>query len=176
MARILLAGMMGSGKTTVGRVLAGELGWKLWDNDAELMIRTGHDPQWVAEHCGVERLHNLEAGVLRAGLAEAGDRVVCVPGSAVLDRGLLEILRREWVVWLRASIPTLVERLFAELQPRPFVLSTTREELSRIVTAIDAERRPRLLEIANLVLDVDSCTPADVAAGIKRAWTGPARE
>jgi shikimate kinase len=170
MARILLAGMMGSGKTAVGRVLAGALGWELWDNDAELMARAGHDVQWVAEHWGAERLHDLEGEVLRSGLAAAGDRVVCVPGSAVLDRGLLEMLRREWVVWLRVSVPTLAERLSAETLPRPFVQGRTGEELARIVEEMAAERRPGLQEIADVTLDVDSADPADVATRIREAW------
>ncbi|MBO0892817.1 MAG: AAA family ATPase [Acidimicrobiales bacterium] len=170
MARILLAGAMGSGKSTVGRDLAGELGWELWDNDAELITHTGHDVQWIAEHWGAERLHDLEATVLRVGLAAAGDRVICVPGSAVLDGELRELLKEEWVVWLRASVPTLVERLSGEPLPRPFVLERTRDELTRIVADLDAERRPGLQEVADLVLDVDSCTAADVATRIKEAW------
>lgn len=170
MARILLAGLMGSGKTAVGRVLARALGWELWDNDAELMIRTGHDVRWVAEHGGAERLHDLEGDVLRAALADAGDRVVCVPGSAVLDRGLREILGREWVVWLRASIPTLVERLSTEPLPRPFVQGRTGNELTTIVEEMEAERRPGLKEIADVIVDVDSRTPTDVATRIREAW------
>ena len=169
MARILLAGMMGSGKTTVGRVLADALGWELWDNDAQLMNRTGHDVHWVAENWGMERLHDLEGRVLSEGLAEAG-RVVCVPGSAVLDRGLRETLASEWVVWLRASVATLVERLSAEPLPRPFVLGRPRDELARIVAELDAERRPSLQEIADLILDVDSYNPGDVATRIREAW------
>lgn len=170
MARILLGGVMGSGKTTIGRILAAALGWELWDNDAQLMIRTGHDVQWVAEHWGAERLHELEARVLRAGLAGTGDRVVCVPGSAVLDPALRAALESEWVVWLRASVPTVVERLSAEPLPRPFVSRRTRDELTRIVADVDAERRPGLEQIADLTIDVDSCAAPDVATRITKAW------
>lgn len=171
--RILLAGMMGSGKTTVGRMLAVALGWELWDNDAELLAHTGHDVQWIAKHWGTERLHDLEGRVLCTGLAEPR-RVVCVPGSAVLDGGLRESLRREWVVWLRASIPTLVERLSAEELPRPFVRGRSRDDLTRVVAELDAERRPGLQEIADLILDVDSGSPADVATRIRDGWASAA--
>jgi shikimate kinase len=149
-ARIVLAGMMGAGKTTVGRALAARLGWTYWDNDTELRRLAGRDLGEVAR-AGTERLHELEAEVLRAGLAAPPPVVVAAPGSAVLDPALAALLRAEYVVWLRASPQTLAARVAGGTE-RPYLPGAGDEA---ILAALDAERRPGFAAVASYVVDVD---------------------
>lgn len=153
MNRVILAGAMGSGKTTVGRLLSRRLGWPYLDNDAGL----GGSPGEVAEREGVEALHDAEARVLLASL-ERDRVVVAAPGSAALDPALRERLRRETVVWLRARPETLARRV--EGTDRPFV--------DVDVAALLAEREPGLAEMATHVVDVDGCSPDEVADEVLR--------
>jgi shikimate kinase len=153
MNRLVLAGAMGAGKTTVGRLVAERLGWPYLDNDAGL----GRTPADVAEAEGVEALHEAEARVLLAALAR--DRVVvAAPGSAALDPALRARLRAETVVWLRARAETLAARVAGS--GRPFAGAD--------VAALLAEREPGLAEMATYVVDVDGRTPDQVAGEVLR--------
>jgi shikimate kinase len=149
--RIVLVGSMGAGKTTVGRALAGRLGWPYWDNDAELLRLAGAPVTEVAAE-GTERLHEVEAAVLRAALASPPPLVVAAPGSAALDPSLAGALAGERVVWLRASAATLAARV-AGGPARPLLGTAP-------VAALDAARRPGFAALAGQVVDVDG-VPVD---------------
>ena len=142
MRRVVLVGTMGSGKTTVGRALAARLGWRYWDNDAELRARTGRTAADIAGTEGLERLHAVEAEVLAAGLAPAEPAVVAAPGSVAVHRpppfdGP--------VVWLRAAPATLAARVGS---------GAGRPDLGSLA-ALDAARRPGFAALATVVVDVD---------------------
>ena len=79
---VVLIGPMGAGKSTVGRLLARDLGRPLWDNDVELVRVTGRQ---LAELVELPRdaLHALEHDVLRAGLSQMEPHVVTAAGSVV---------------------------------------------------------------------------------------------
>ena len=150
MNRVVLVGMMGAGKTTVGRLLAARLGWAYLDNDAALPRPPGE----VAAVEGLAALHAAEAAALRAALGREG--VVAAPGSVALDPGLLALLRAETVVWLRARPETLAAR----------VAGTARPLAEEDVAELEARRRPGFAAVATHVVDVDDLTPEEAAAEV----------
>lgn len=152
--RIVLVGMMGSGKTTVGRALAARLGWPYWDNDGALRARTGRDVAEVLLDEGSERLHDLEYAVLLDALAAPPPYVVSAPGSAALHPAARSRLAEEYVVWLRARPDTLAARV-AGGPSRPFLGGA---DVAATVLALDAERRDGFAAIATYVVDVDDRT------------------
>ncbi|MGH9093097.1 MAG: shikimate kinase, partial [Acidimicrobiales bacterium] len=112
MTRLLLVGMMGAGKTTVGRLLADRLGCAYLDSDAQVEAATGRTVPDLFETVGEPAFREAEAAALREALA--GDRpvVVSVAGGAVLDPANRDLLRRSGtVVWLRAHPATLAARV-----------------------------------------------------------------
>ena len=109
---VVLVGLMGAGKTTVGERLARDLGVPFVDGDAALRGATGRDAATIAAADGVPALVALEARVLLDALAAPGPSVVAAAASVVDDPGCRRALREPGiaVVRLRARPRTLAAR------------------------------------------------------------------
>ena len=119
--RIVLTGFMGSGKTTVGALLAEQLGWRFLDLDQEIERREGRSvPQIFAEK-GEQHFRHLETSALASVLGQR--RVIIALGGGVPEelgnRLLLEQTPRTAVVYLAAEFATLVERCRKQGLERP---------------------------------------------------------
>lgn len=167
-ARVLLIGMMGAGKTTVGRALATLTGWPYLDNDELLERAAGRRASEVLETGDEARLRRLEADALNEALAAAAPAVAGVAAGAVLDPAARHRMHEEaFVVYLRAPLELLRTRV-ADDDPRPWLDDDPAAALERL-----AEGRDQLyLETAHLVLDVDDHSPHDLAARIVAALDG----
>jgi shikimate kinase len=156
---IVLAGMMGSGKTTIGKALARATGRRYVDNDELVEHATGHSSKELFEHGGTPAVRGAEADALRAALSEPGDAVLGVAAGVVLDTRLRDALVDSGlpVVWLRAAPETLARRVLADHagsghRPWHAAGSMSPEEW----LAQETERRsPLYAEIADLTVDVD---------------------
>jgi 3-dehydroquinate synthase len=160
--RLFLVGMMAVGKSTVGRLCATKLGWTFLDSDAQLVADTGRTAQEIFETDGDETLRSLESRVLAEAIAHPLPVVVAVAGGAVLsetNRALL--LRSGVVVWLRASIETLSERVeHGGMRPR------LGAEPARALRELYLARHPLYAAVAGFVIDVDDLPPEEVVARI----------
>lgn len=157
--KVMLVGMMGAGKTTVGRLLADRWGWPYLDSDAEVEAATGHSVRELFESGGEEAYRPLESAALRAAVAGEGPAVVSVAGGAVLDPANRVLLRRAGsVVWLRARLSTLAVRAMTGSH-RPLLDHDAATALGRL----DAQRRPIYEQLADVVVDVDDIAPGVVA-------------
>ena len=167
--RVLLVGMMGAGKTTVGRLLARQLGWRYVDSDDEVEAATGRSVKELFEAGGEQAFRPLESEVLAAALEGDRPAVVSVAGGAVLDPVNRELLRSAGtVVWLRATPETLLEHVRSDTSAsaaRP--TADHRPLLDRdpagTIARLERERRPLYAEVAELVVDVDELGPEAVA-------------
>lgn len=157
--RVLLVGMMGAGKTTVGRLLAERWGCAYVDSDREVEETTGHGVAELFESGGEAAFRSLETDALRQAVAGDEPAVVSVAGGAVLDPGNRELLRASGtVVWLRADPATLAARV-GNGAGRPLLAGDPAGALRRL----DAVRRPLYAEVADVVVDVDDLGPREVA-------------
>lgn len=162
--RVLVVGMMAAGKTTIGRAVADRLGWPYYDNDELLQRATGSDTRTFLEQHGEAALRRAESTALTVALTEGGPLVAGVAGGVVVDPLDRDRLRTGgFVVWLRASIETLVRR--ASGSDRPWLKDDPRAAL----TALYAGRADLYLSVASLVVDVDMLPPAAVADRIVAA-------
>jgi shikimate kinase len=167
--RLLLVGMMGSGKTTVGRLAAERLGWPYLDSDAEVEKATGKTvPQIFAE--SGEAAFRLEETRALVRALDLEPVVIAIAGGAVLDAANRQLIREAGtVVWLRAEVRTLVLRV-GEGVGRPLLEGGAEQALARL----DAVRRPLYAEVADAVIDVDDKSPATVAEAAVEALRLPA--
>jgi shikimate kinase len=161
--RIVVVGLMASGKTTVGRALAAHLGWRFDDSDESIEATTGQTVREIRDARGEPALRAAEAAHLLQALAGPGDVVVAAAAWVVEDERCLVTLARAdvLVVWLRASPALLAER-FANEPHRPPYGDDPAEFLARQA----AERAPRYASLDPIVVDVDGRSRADVIAAV----------
>jgi len=162
--RVLLIGMMGVGKTTVGRLLADRLGAVYIDNDGSVRRRTGRGVADILQESGEQALREAERSAFAETLAVPGRTVIGVPGGMVLDpadRALIEDAGSP-VVWLRARPETIAKRVVGT--DRPWLGDDPLASLTRLA----ADRHPLFAEVAHVVVDVDERTPEQVAEATVR--------
>jgi len=160
--RILLVGMMGAGKSTVGELLAYRLGWAYRDSDADVEAATGLTvPELFVRH-GEDAFRQAEADALARACSGDDPVVVSVAGGAVLRPDTRRLLRASGtVVWLRARPETLAARV-GDGAGRPLL----GEDPATALRLLDEVRAPHYAEVADLTIDVDDLAPAEVAADI----------
>jgi shikimate kinase len=160
--RILLVGMMGSGKSTVGRLLAQRLGWAYRDSDADVEATTGRTVPKIFERDGEAAFRRAEAEVLAGACNLHAPVVVSAAGGSVLSPDNRRLLARSGtVVWLRARPQTNARRV-GDGAGRPLLGDDPAEAMTRLY----AERAPLYAEVADLTIDVDDLSPAQVVARI----------
>jgi shikimate kinase len=168
--RVLLIGMMGAGKTTVGNALSARLGWPYLDNDELLGRAVGKDTRRVQEEDGVTALRRDESLALTEALRAPAPVIAAVAGGIVTDAADRDRLRQGgFVVWLRADIDTLVERVRGT--DRPWLGASPEAAMRELY----AGRAPLYAEVATLIVDVDGSTPersAETIVSALRQGTG----
>ena len=158
--RVLLVGMMGAGKTTVGHALADLTGWPYVDNDAMVAELAGTPTADLAASRGGDALHVLEAVVVDRILGMDPPLVAGIPGSAIVSEPLRAHLRAGGhVVWLRARLGSLAARI-GDGATRPFFAG---QDVATTLERLYAGREPLYAASAHQVVDVDELTPDAVA-------------
>lgn len=168
---IALIGFRATGKSTVGRILAMELGRTFIDMDRHLTETFGRDIQcWVRTH-GWESFRDEESRLLKA-LAGGSNLVVATGGGVILDPANREILRSHFaVIWLTASMETILDRLARDpntVHDRP---PLTDLSLAREVEQLLEERSTLYARAADLTLSTDVLPLQEVVSAITQYMT-----
>jgi shikimate kinase len=159
--RLFLVGLMGSGKSTVGRALSRRTGWPYIDNDQLVRDAIGRSAPEIEAEGGVDALHAAEADGFARAMALEPPVIVGVAGWIVTDPALRARMREAGrVVWLRATPETLLVRAGSGKGRRA---DATSDDWIRKVAA---ERSPLFASIADLVVDVDRRRPREVVERI----------
>ncbi len=160
-AGLALIGYRASGKTTVGRLLASQLGRPFVDADAELERRSGRSISSIFATEGEEAFRDLEARTIRDLCRESPTAVLSTGGGVILresNRGLLSEFGP--VVWLRAPAEVLVARLQCDSGDRP---ALTAAGLLDEVAHVLHIREPLYHEASDVVIDSSISDPDGIA-------------
>jgi len=163
---ILLVGMMGAGKSSVGRLLAERLGWSFIDSDARIEAAAGRSIPEIFARDGEAGFRKLETDALRQ--LPRTRAVIALGGGAPVseaNRRILAEIGRS--IWLEASVETLVQRTAADAN-RPLLADLDAGERARRLRALEAERRSAYAH-SKWRIDTDGCTTEQVVDTI-RGW------
>jgi shikimate kinase len=156
---VALIGLMGSGKSTVARVVASSLGLRAVDVDETILSVTGRTVRELWSEGGEHAYRGLERGVVLDTLGSNESAVLAVPAGAAIDPLVRDALADPGVftVWLRARVDTLVTRV-GRSQHRPLLDGEPADVLRG-----QADARSGIYEAtADLAIDVDERTPDEI--------------
>ncbi|MBN2334755.1 shikimate kinase [Candidatus Bathyarchaeota archaeon] len=157
--KIVLYGFMGVGKTTVGKMVANELGLGFIDMDQMIERRAGKRVAQIFAADGEDAFREMERQAAQSVAHKCGIVVAC-GGGALLDQCNVEALVMDsTLVLLTASIEDIMTRTLGD-STRPLLGGEDRQgEAEKLLL----ERMPKYLDAADLVVDTSGATPNEVA-------------
>ena len=159
---IILIGPMGSGKSTIGNIIAKRLHREFQDSDHYIENRTGVDIARIFDIEGEEGFRDRESSALRELLSQ-NNRVIATGGGSVLRKENQQLLKQKgFIVFLDTSVNQQMQRL-ARDKKRP--LLQTENPRARL-EALLKERRPIYLDLADLAVKTDKRVARRLAADI----------
>lgn len=168
--RVVLIGLRGAGKTTVGRLLAAKLTWRFIDTDAEVEQRAGCTIREYFAQAGEAQFRLVESEVLRDACGQS-EVVIASGGGAALTAENRPLFHApgSLCVWLDAPASVLARRLQADpktASQRP--LLTAAENMTEELSLLLKERAPLYKRFAQCTIDTDAVAPEAAAEQILR--------
>ena len=184
-AHILLIGMMGAGKTTIGEVLAESLGRSYIDSDEQVVQATGKSVAEIFRDQGEAAFRLQERLALENAVGSFPPAVISIAGGAVLNEDNRRLISNAGkVIFLRASLDTLTTRL-GDGEGRPLLSTGSQpesepgnslpgnqhpgESVRDILSRLLDQRMPLYTEIADVTVDVDDLSIEEQVAEIRNS-------
>lgn len=145
---IVLVGLPGAGKTTVGRALAARLGRDFVDVDAFIEAETGNTITQIFSQDGEAAFRRLEAEAIGKLVGRGG--VLAPGGGAVLNETARQILKDQFVIWLKVSVDQALARV-GDGRTRPLLASNPPDSLAHL----RQEREPIYRQVADVNVETD---------------------
>jgi shikimate kinase len=164
--KVVLVGVMGSGKSTVGASLAAAWDVGFRDTDCDIESAQGRPISEIFVDDGEETFRDLERAAVRTALADHHG-VLSLGGGAVLDAGTRELLAAHEVVFLRVGLADAAKRVGLGVS-RPLLLGNVRGRLKKLID----ERAPLYESVARHVVDTDGVGVEEVTARVRQAVDG----
>lgn len=153
--RIVIVGPMGAGKSTIGRLLAKELGYRFCDSDKMIEARCGANIPWIFDVEGEAGFRLRETSVLQE-LSEQTGVVVATGGGAVMKEENRPLLKNgAFVVYLRTSLEQQYERTRRD-RNRPLL---QQPDPRGVLARLFALRDPIYSQLADVVVHTDQKSP-----------------
>jgi shikimate kinase len=155
---IYLTGFMGSGKSTIGPILANTLGWDFFDLDKLIENKAGKKIREIFDQEGENYFRKLETETLKE-ISESHNIIISLGGGAIANKENLEILKKTGkIIYLKVSLDTVYHRLRYK-KDRPALTKNDSESLNkeemtnRIKELMNA--RAKYYEQADCTIDTD---------------------
>ena len=165
---LVLIGYRGTGKSTVGALLAERLGMRYVSMDNEITKRANMSVPEIVAQFGWKKFRDTESELTKELTAQDG--LIIDTGGGVIERqeNVDELHINTRVFWLRASVDTITSRI-KEDSSRPALVAgkTFVEEIAEVL----ARREPIYFAAAHHEVDTDDTTPGRIADCIVEIWT-----
>lgn len=164
---IFFVGLMGAGKTTIGKLLAKHLGKNFYDTDHEIEKRTGVKIPVIFELEGEQGFRKRETAVIQE-LSQLDNIVLATGGGAVIAAENRDLLQANgMVIYLRANVNELWHRTRND-KHRPLLQNV---DIRAKLEQLYAERNPLYMQIATLIFDTGNQPVAYILSQIEKTLT-----
>ena len=160
MSTIVLVGVPGAGKTTVGKLLAKNLGIDFFDSDQVIESRAGKSVSDIFTQDGEPAFRKLEHDVV-VELLDSNNVVLALGGGSLGNDETRAKVKDATTVWLVAGLAQAVDRVGMN-RNRPLLLGNVRGQLADLMAA----REPFYKEVAAIAVDTSKLIPSEVVAEI----------
>jgi shikimate kinase len=157
---LVLVGVPGAGKTTVGKLLARELSLEFFDSDQVIEARVGKSVSDIFTQDGEPAFRQFEHDVI-AELLEANNVVLALGGGSLGNGDTRARVKKATAIWLVTGLAQAVDRVGMN-RNRPLLLGNVRGQLADLMTA----REPLYKEVATIAVDTSKRSPLEVVADI----------
>jgi len=164
-SKIILVGMMGAGKTTIGKLLSNKLGYDFIDLDKIIEEKSGVKINTIFEIEGEEGFRERELQVL-SDVIENNKVIISTGGGIVTDeRSRAHLIRNNaLIIYLKANLQTLFNRLKND-NSRPMLNVNNKEQ---VIEKILQKREPLYQDLADMIVDTSQMKSIDVVKFIIR--------
>lgn len=164
---LILIGPMGAGKTTIGKLLANQLGYQFFDSDHEIERMTGATVNWIFEKEGETGFRSRESRTIDA-LTQIPHSVLATGGGAVVTPINRTFIKRGVVIYLRAEVDVQFERTRND-RNRPLLRhDNPKQRLSELFVVRD----PIYLSLADIVITTGYLSPKKMLKEILQKLQG----
>ena len=151
---IVLIGMMGVGKTSIGKRLAKRLGFTFTDSDHEVELAAKCSVSDIFEIYGEDAFHDVERRVIKR-LLDESNHVLATGGSAFANEETHDLVKKHGIsIWLQAEIETLIPRIERRDHRPQFTSGDTRETLIELMSKYE-----KYYSKADIKIDCNESTP-----------------
>lgn len=159
---IFIVGPMGSGKSTVGKIISNELFLGFFDTDDEIEMRTGASIDWIFDLEGESGFRKRESEILTE-MVKKNSIVLSTGGGIILDSSNRELLSsRGTVFYLSTPIPVQVERT-AKDKDRPLLKDG---DPAKILSKLHDERKELYISVSDHIIETENKSSQEVASEI----------
>ena len=163
---VYLIGMMGTGKSTIGKDVASELSLDFYDSDLEIEKKSGKSVSEIFATDGEPKFRKLEQNFIENGHPDSDSIVSCGGGLCVIS-GMLESLKAKGTVICLWAIPEVIFERIKNDRGRPLLqVEEPKKEIQRIID----QRKDYYLQ-ADLVIDCNELSIEEVSQQVIRAVT-----
>lgn len=160
---IFLIGMPGSGKTTIGRELAKETGYKLLDLDAYIVQKEKLSIPQIFKTKGEEYFRAAETSCLKEIIEKSKDSILAVGGGTPCYNNNMQLMQNGGkTIYLKASVDSLVKRIESDSTERPLFAKMNGKKLKEKIASM-LEHREKFYRKAPMSFDTEGRTPAQCA-------------
>ncbi|WP_338521323.1 shikimate kinase AroK [Candidatus Legionella polyplacis] len=159
---IFLIGPIGSGKSTIGKILAKELKFEFYDSDTVLKKRTGADISWILDIEGIDGFRKREKKIIEELTKKTNIVLATGEGSVTITENQYALTSRGTVIYLKTSLQEQYERTKKDSK-HPLLRA---KNIKNQLKILKKEREPIYIKLSDIIFETDKLTTKTVSNNI----------